>query len=208
HLRPNKQESTYIKAKRALERDTLPKWRSRPIATIGRRDIIDLIDVIIARGARVQANRTLAWLRALFNWAIEKEHLAVSPVAGMKLPTAEQARDRLLSDDELRWLWAACDEIGWPFGSLVRLLILTAQRRDEVAGMKRSELALAEKTWIIPRERAKNGLVHEVQLSDGAVAILESLPCIGGAGLVFTTTGETPVSGFSRAKRQLDEAML
>src|SRR5262249_19211455 len=164
HLRPNKQESTYIKAKRALERDTLPKWRSRPIATIGRRDIIDLIDVIIARGARVQANRTLAWLRAMFNWAIEKERLAVSPVAGMKLPTEEQSRDRVLSDDELRWAWAACDEVGWPFGPLVRLLILTAQRRDEVAGMAWPEVAPADKTWTIPREKTKNHLAHEVQL--------------------------------------------
>jgi integrase len=208
HLRPNKQESTYTEVKRALERDTLPMWCNRPIATISRRDVIDLVDEIIARGARVQANRTLAWLRAMFNWAIEKERLAVSPVAGMKLPTEEQARDRVLSDDELRWAWVACDEVGWPFCPLVRLLILTAQRRDEVAGMAWPEVALADKTWTIPREKMKNHIAHEVQLSNTALAILETLPHIGDAGLIFTTTGDTPVSGFSRAKRRLDEAML
>jgi integrase len=208
YLRRNRRESTYAEAKRCLEHDALPKWRQRPIATVNRRDAIDLIDEIVTRGASVQANRTLAWLRALFNWAVDKERLAASPIARMKLPTEEQTRDRVLSDDELRWLWAACEKLGWPFGPLVQLLILTAQRRDEVATMKWSHLALADKTWTIPREIAKNDVVHDVQLGDTAIAILRSLPHIGQAGLIFTSTGKTPVSGFSRAKQRLDEAML
>jgi hypothetical protein len=114
HLRANRRESTYLEAKRCLEHDALPRWRKRPIATITRGDVIDLVDNIVARGARVQANRVLAWLRALFNWAIEKERLAASPVARMKRPAEEQARDRVLADDEIRWLWTACHEIGWP----------------------------------------------------------------------------------------------
>lgn len=208
YLRRNRRESTYLEAKRCLEHDALPKWGQRPIATVNRRDAIDLIDGIVARGARVQANRTLAWLRALFNWAVDKERLAASPIARMKLPTEERTRDRVLSDDELRWLWAACEKLGWPFGPLVQLLVLSAQRRDEVATMKWSHLALAEKTWTIPREVAKNDVVHDVQLGDTAIAILRSLPHIGQAGLIFTSTGKTPVSGFSRAKRRIDEAML
>jgi integrase len=203
HLRANRRESTYLEAKRCLEHDALPRWRKRPIATITRGDVIDLVDNIVARGARVQANRVLAWLRALFNWAIEKERLAASPVARMKRPAEEQARDRVLADDEIRWLWTACHEIGWPFGPLVRLLIVTAQRRDEVAGMEWRELAFAEKTWTIPKEKAKSGQAHDVQLSATAVAILEPLPHIGRAGLVFTTTGAAQISGFSRAKRRL-----
>jgi len=208
HVKQNNRNSTYVEHKRAIEHDALPKWGRRPIGSITRRDVIDLIDEIIARDARVQANRTLARLRTLFNWAIQKERLTVSPVAGMDLPTQEQARDRILSDDELRWLWASCDEIGWPFGPLIQILILTAQRRDEVGGMAWSELVLAEKAWTIPREKTKNDRAHEVQLCTTAVAILESLPHIGDAGLVFTTTGDTPVSGFSRAKRRLDDEML
>jgi integrase len=212
HVQQNNRESTYLEAKRDLEHDALHKWRTRPLASIARRDVIDLVDQIIARGAPVQANRTLARLRALFNWAIEKERLAVSPVARMKLPTEEKARDRVLSDDELRWFCVACGEIGWPFGQLFKLLLLTAQRRDEVATMTWPEFDLAKRIWTIPREKTKNDLAHDVQLSDAAVAVLQSIKRPRSrrlaAGFVFTTTGETRVSGFSRAKRRLDAAML
>jgi integrase len=207
HLAKNNAASTYEEAKRDLEHDALPKWGKRPIASISRRDVIDLFDGVIARGAEVQANRTLARLRALFNWAIEKDRLSASPVARMKLPTKEIARDRVLSDDELRWFWAGCDAIDWPFGPLAKLLLLTLQRRDEVAGMEWSELNLPKRTWTIPREKVKNKRAHEVHLSDAAIAVLQSLPRVGD-GLVFTTTGETAVSGFSRAKRRLNAAMI
>jgi integrase len=166
-----------------------------------------LVDRIIARGSAVQANRSLARLRALFNWAIEKDRLAASPVARMKVPTQEQARDRVLSDDELRWFWVSCDDVGWPFGPLLKLLLLTAQRRDEVATMTWSDLNLDKRVWTIPRHKAKNDRAHEVQLSDAALAVVRSLPQVGDA-LVFTTTGETPLSGFSKSKRRLDAAML
>src|SRR5258708_32064805 len=112
HVRPNTRESTYIEKKRALEHDALPTWRKRPIGSITRRDVIDLIDEIIARGARIQANRTLAGLKTLFKWSIQKERVTASPIADMELPTHEQARDRVLTDDELRWLWISCDALG------------------------------------------------------------------------------------------------
>ena len=207
HHRRNSRQSTFLEAKRDIERNVLPKWCSRPIASITRRDALDLIDGIIARGAEVQANRTLARLRALFNWAIEKDRVTASPVARMKLPTQEQARDRVLSDDELRWLWQACDEIGWPFGPFAKLLLLTAQRRDEVAGMEWPEIDLVKRVWTIPRHKAKNDRIHEVQLSEAAIEVLRSLPHVSDS-LVFTTTGETAISGFSKSKRRLDTAML
>jgi integrase len=207
HHRKNSRESTFLEAKRDIDRNVLPKWRSRPIASISRRDVLDLIDGIIARGAEVQANRTLARLRALFNWAIEKDRVAMSPVARMKLPTKEQARDRILDDAELRWLWRASDEVGWPFGPLSQLLVLTAQRRDEVAAMEWPEIDLAKRVWTIPRHKTKNGRLHEVQLSVAATETLRSLPRVTN-GLVFTTTGRSPVSGFSKAKRRLDAWML
>jgi integrase len=206
HLQKNNAASTYQEAKRDLEHDAIAQWRNRPISSITRRDVIELIDGIITRGAEIQANRTFARLRALFNWAIEKDRLSVSPVARMKPPTKERPRDRVLSDDELRWFWSATEEIDWPFGPLAKLLLLTAQRRDEVAGMEWPELDLAKPAWIIPRHKAKNNRAHEVALSDAALAVLQSVPRIGN-GLVFTTTGETAVSGFSRAKSRLDAAM-
>jgi integrase len=131
----------------------------------------------------------------------------VSPAAGIELPTQEQARDRVLTDDELRWFWQACDEIGWPFGPFAKLLLLTAQRRDEVAGMEQIEVDLAKRVWTIPARRAKNGRVHEVHISDAALSALRTLPRIGER-LVLTTDGEKPIAGFSNAKRRLDAAML
>jgi integrase len=208
HLRANRRPSTYHEAKRDLEHDALPKWRNRPIASITRGAVIDLVDEIIGRGAGVMANRTLARLRNLFNWAVEKERLAASPIGRMKLPTQERSRDRVLSDDELRRFWQACEEIGPPFGPLCKLLLLTAQRRDEVAGMTWAEVDLNKNIWVIPRHRVKNDREHEVQLSAAAVKALKSIARTTGDGFVFTTTGETAVSGFSKAKRRLDAVML
>lgn len=211
HVRANNRPSTFAEAKRDLERDALRKWRGRPIASISRRDVIDLVDGIVERGAGVQANRTLTRLRALFDWAVEKERLAASPADRMKLPTQEQERDRVLTDDELRWFWHGCDEIGPPFGPLFKLLLLTAQRRDEIAGMTWAEVDVDKGVWTIPRHRAKNDREHEVQLSEAAVAVLLSLKALRNVdriGLVFTTTGRTQVSGFSKSKRRLDAEML
>jgi integrase len=205
--RRNIAPSTYSEMKRAFERDAVPLWRNRPIASITRGDVIRVVDAIGTRGAEVQANRMLGMLRVLFNWAVERGRLLTSPVAGMKPPTKERARDRALIDDEVRWLWHACDTVGWPFGPVVKLLLLTAQRRDEVAGMEWSEIDLEKRTWTMPREKAKNNRAHEVQLSAAAIQILNSIPRVGD-GLVFTSTGTTPVSGFSRIKRRLDAAML
>jgi integrase len=114
--------------------------------------------------------------------------------------------------------WRACDGLGWPFGPICKLLLLTAQRRTEVAGMRWSEIDLKARTWTIPRERTKNDREHLVHLSDLAFKIIEGLPRFSqrppnGVGespvdLVFTTTGERHVSGYSKAKRRLNALML
>jgi integrase len=213
HVKTNSAAATYKEAKRDLEFNVLPRWHNRPIASITRREVMDLIDGIVARGVGIQANRTLARLRALFNWAIERERLSASPTERMKLPTKERARDRALTDDEVRWFWQGCCEIGWPFGPLFKLLLLTAQRRDEVGGIRWSEIDLDNRIWTLPRQRAKNDRGHEVQLSDAVVDILRSLPRIANGGnqqdgLVFTTTGRTAVSGFGNVKKRLDVVMV
>jgi integrase len=206
YARKNTGPETFKEAKRILESADLAAWRNRPISEISRRDVIDVIDRI-ARRAEVQANRTLARLRALFNWAVEKDRLTASPAAGVKPPTKERTRDRALSGDELRWFCKATEAIGWPFGPLAMLLLLTAQRRDEVGGMEWSELDLEKRTWTLPRHKSKNNRAHEVQLSDAAIKVLRSLPRIGN-GPIFVSTNGRPVSGFSYGKNCLDAAML
>jgi integrase len=102
-------------------------------------------------------------------------------------------------------LWTACVQLGQPFGPLFLLLLLTGQRRDEVASMNWSEVNIEEKVWVIPKVRTKNGREHIVPLSQPAIKILGELPIIGTKhGYVFTTNGTRPVSGFSKAKKSVD----
>lgn len=184
------------------------RWQDRRIGEVTKRDIIELLDDIVDRGARTTANRTLDALRTLFRWCADRDMIAISPCQGVRDPSPETVRDRVLTDDELRLVWRAATVQGYPFGDLVRLLLLTGQRRQEVAGMTADELDLSRRVWIIPVARSKNGEAHEVALSDQALAILKSLPRIGGEGYLFTSTGLTAISGYSRSKRRLDELML
>jgi integrase len=206
-VKKNTADSTYKETARILEKDVIPEWGKRPIWTIVRRDVSSLIDKKAADGAEVQANRILARLRTLFGWAVEKDRIASNPCDGLRPPTKEKSRDRVLSDDEIKLFWGACDNLGWPFGPLFKLLLLTAQRRDEVASMEWEEIDLETGVWGIPKGKAKNGVGHEVQLSREAIEILSALPRIAG-GLVFTTNGKTAVSGFSRAKERVDAIMI
>jgi integrase len=132
----------------------------------------------------------------------------------------ELSRDRVLSADEIRWFWRACDAVGYPFGAIGKLCLLTGQRRDEVGEMTMDELDLPGHLWAFARDRAKNDERQEVPLSSAALAVIESLPkdkptrkarkvTDGPAKrYLFTTTGSTPVSGWSRAKANLDGLML
>jgi integrase len=203
----NMAQSTYTETKRQLERDVLPHWRDMPLRDIKDRHVLKLINDIAGGGNGVTANRTFSRLRAFFNWSISQLRLETSPAKGLVAPVKEEARDRALSDDEIRWFWSATEEIGWPFGPIARLLLLTAQRRAEVSKMSWSEIDLAKGVWVIPAARAKNSRAHEVHLSAGARAVLKSLP-EPHRGLVFSVTGEDAVSGFSRAKERIDAAML
>ena len=104
-------------------------------------------------------------------------------------------------------MWRAAGTLGHPFGPLVRLLLLTAQRREEVAGMRWSEVSADMAVWTIPAKRAKNGAAHVVHLAPEARAVLASVPRIAGSDFVFTTTGRTAASGFSKAKERVDAAI-
>jgi integrase len=201
----NTAASTYRETARIMDQDVIPVWGKRPIGLIQRRDVSALIDAKAESGAEVQANRVLARLRTLFGWAVAKDLIALNPCEGLKPPTKERARDRVLSDDEIRLFWRAAGELGWPFGPVFRLLLLTAQRRDEVATVEWSEIDLERRLWSLPRAKAKNDQGHDVHLSPQSVAILAALPHIGDrGGYIFTTNGRSPVSGFSRAKERLD----
>jgi len=202
---------SWRETERQLKVDVYPRWGDRRVQDITRRDVVDLLDGIVDRGSPVAANRVLATLRKFFGWLVARDVLPASPVTGVKAPSAEVSRDRVLSDDELALFWRASASIGYPFGPLFRLLAVTGQRREEVAAMARAELDLSETApiWTIPAARSKNGEAHVVPLSPLAAAIIMDLPVLRGkAGLLFTSTGETPVSGFSKAKDRLDAGIV
>ena len=204
----NTKPSTWKELRRQLEVDVFPKWRDRPIAVITRQDVAGLLQQIADRGSPVQANRTLARLRTLFKWAMDEEVIASDPAARVRKVIKETARDRALGDEEVRLFWAGCEKLGWPFGPMFELLLLTAQRRDEVGSMEWAEITLDKRLWTIPREKAKNDRTHEVHLSEPAFEIINNLPRISrpradGVGsepspYVFTTK-ETLNNGACRA---------
>jgi integrase len=191
--------STQAEWHRIMDRDVLPRLGKRPLASITKRDVLALVDKIVERGAGVHANHTLMRLRRFFNWAIEKDLLAVSPAAGVKPPTIERSRDRVLTDDELAAFWHATDKLRDPYGALFRFLALTGQRRDECGELRWSEVDLDGRVWVIPSHRFKSDREHRVSLSDAALDVLRAIPRIAGSDLVFSNNGRTAVSSFSRA---------
>jgi len=181
------------------------RWHARDVHDIRRRDILAELDAIVDRGAPKMANRTLAALRKLFNWAVSRDILAASPCAGVKAPAPETSRDRVLSEDELARIWRAAEAGGYPFGDLVRFLILTGVRREEAGGASWGEIDLDARQWAIPAARTKNKRAHVVPLSVGAVEVLKLIPAFAGGDYVFGLAGRGPFKGWSSAKRALDQ---
>lgn len=193
---------------RLMNRDVLSKWRGRRIDTISRRDVVELIDRIADRGAETLARRLHAHLHRMFRWCVARGILETNPMRDLPKPGKEVKRDRVLSDDELKWIWCAAGENGWPFGPAVKLLILTGARRDEIGGLRWSEIDEERSQVRLAGSRTKNNEAHIIPLSDLALRTINELPRIsddtGRSVFVFTTTGSTPVSGWSKAKRLLD----
>lgn len=198
--------ASYADARAMLDRFAVPALKSKPLPTIERRDIRAVLSPL--KGKPATARKLFAILRRLFNFAVAEDDLAVSPMVGMESPPIPASRDRVLEDWELRLVWQASHELGQPFGPFVRLLMLTGARRDEVAGLSWAELREDAAMWHLSGERAKNGKALDLPMSSLAVLEIAALKGKGDKwprkGLLFSTTGKTPVSGFSKAKARLD----
>jgi len=169
-----------------------------------------MVDEIKARGASYQAHNMLGHAKTFFNWAIEKDILQVSPadhIKGARLIGARRPRQRVLNDDELRAFWRATGEMGYPYGALFRMLLLTGQRKSEVGEACWSEFDLNAKTWTIPAERFKSDSTHIVPLSDDVIVLLQELPRWAAGDFLFSVDGRAPVHGHSGAKARLDALM-
>lgn len=205
--------------KRILKREFETAWSNKSVHEISKRDVINVLDVIVERGAEVLANRALAAIRKFFNWCKSKDIVQQSPCEGIVAPTRERSRDHVLSDDELRAVIRAAREIGFPFGSIVEAMAFTGQRRDEVARIDRSHINSNTRLWTIPAEHSKNGKAHVVHLSDPVLRLIKDAPKFAEAeavgvdpatetDLVFSYDAQKPFQGWSKAKRRLDEKAL
>jgi integrase len=183
-----------------------PAIGNRPIDSIRRSDIVAMLDRIEDRNGQRMADVTLATLRRVFNWyALRNDEFRSPFVAGMRRQKpAEHRRDRILTDDEIRKLWAATAD-GSVFSGLVRFLLLSAARRNEAAGMKRDEID-DKGIWTLPASRSKTKTEIVRPLSKAALALIEQMPQIDGCPYVFTSTALTPLKQFSGPKRRLDDA--
>ena len=198
------QNKSFLQVKNAMELHVRPSLKDFKLANIEKRDIIKIIDRI-AMKAPTQANRVLAFTKRFFNWCVSRDLLAISPANGITKAKTEASRDRVLSKDELTAIYSATFEMPYPFGPLLRILTLTGKRLNEVAGCQWTEINLEEAKWELPRDRSKNKTSHVVHLSNPVSKEFATLMNPTNQELVFTTTGKTPVSGFSKAKKQLDK---
>jgi integrase len=204
-----------------IRRELIPAWGERPIAEITRRDVIARIEAIIDRGRErpaagtrrraggpYAARHALSATRKIFNWSVGRDLLAASPcdrIKAAELHGAPAQRNRVLGDEELRQVWTAAKLTPYPYGPLIRLLILTGQRRDEIAGARWGDIDLDGALLTIGPERMKAGKAHAVPLTRSAVEILQGLPRFEIGDFVFSgQTGAKPFSGFSKAKMRLD----
>jgi len=181
--------------RRILNAEILPVWRNRLVSGISRRDVRALVDDK-ALTAPVMANRLLAEISRLFNFALDREWISANPAHRMRKPTTERSRDRVLSSNELNELWTALHQteatdgegkrlprLSPTLNAALRMMLLTAQRSGEVCGMRWQDIDLDSGWWTLPGAATKNGSDHRVPLTD---AVVESL-----AARLQTATPET-----------------
>jgi integrase len=194
-------------AEQMIENKLVAPWRGRPISTITRTDIRDVVDRDLDRGCEPAANKALLMARNLFAWALDRGLVQTNPAAGIRKPGRERSRDRVLSDQELSAIWHAAGTAGWPASGLIRLLICTALRRDEIARLSWDEIDLVRRMLVLSGARTKSGRPVEAPLNTLALETIEALPRLGD-GWVFPArrhTTNNPISGFGKLKARLDQ---
>jgi len=203
YKRDQKSKKSFREVERAMAAYVSPKLKGKDLRRVERKELIRIIDAVADKGTQTQAARLRSYISRLFSWSTERGLLDTNPALNLPKVFKEISRDRVLSRDELIKIWHASELITRQFRVIIRLLILTGQRKSEITGMKWSEINFSEGIWVLPSERSKNGKPHIVHLCTLSLKELQRIPRSGE--LVFSTTGSTPVSGFSNVKKKLDE---
>ena len=170
---------------RILTKDVIPFLGKQKAKQIKRRDIVILLDKVLERGSPIAANRTLAVTRRMFNFAVERDIISISPCYGIKAPAKENQRDRLLNFDEIKSFWHALDVANMSELSrlALRLQLITAQRKGEIISAEWTEFDLTDGWWTIPADKVKNGITHRVPLSKLAIEVLQQVKKISDNSL-------------------------
>ena len=198
---------SYLREAVLCIRRNLSDWLDLPAAEITLGDAVRALDRVRLGKGVVAANRTLAYARAAFGWAARRQAIPGNPLKGIERPGRETSRERVLTIEEMGAIWRAAGDLGWPFGAFIRILMLTLQRRGEVAGATWVEIAVDSSTWTLPAARTKNARAHIVQLSAPARAVLHGLPRFEGNPHVFAGQGAKPIAAFNFAKAALDRQL-
>lgn len=192
---------------RIMQTQVMPQLGEKTLlSAISKQQIRALVEQKEEQGNQGAARSLFATLRPFFKWRVERDLISTSPMDELTAPKPTEARDRVLTKAEIRSIWSATEELGYPFGSYFRMLLLTGQRREEVAAMRFTELNLETSTWTIPGARTKNNREHIVHLNDVSLDILSRINQ-GESDFVFSTTGGSSISGYSKAKIKLDDLM-
>jgi integrase len=167
---------------RILHKDVLSSWGKRKAKDITKRDMLLLLDKIKERNAPIAANRTLACVRRMFNFAIERDILNANPCLTIKAPAKENRRDRCLTLEEIKSFWLGLENAPMSESSklILKLQLLTAQRKGEIVSAEWSEIDLQSGWWTIPGEKAKNGQPHRVPLSKPVIELLQTVKNLSG----------------------------
>ncbi len=194
---------SYVSDATARLRSYLANLLDRPAGSISKLEVIQTIDQVETDRGTTSARRGLAYARAAYGWALKRGMVDANPFAGIPSPGKENPRDRVLTSAEIGAVWRAAGQLEPNQGAFVRVLMLTLQRLEEVAGMTWGELSDDRAIWTIPGERAKNGKAHTVHLAPQVREILAGLPVMVGNPFVFASRRKGHIGGFSAIKRKL-----
>lgn len=196
-----RQEAVYV-----IERAFKPYW-PRPTSALTRRDIMVILDRIVAAGHPTMATRTMQYARACWTWAHKREKVSDNPFLNLPFEAHNVVRDRVLAAEETAAIWRAAGTLDYPWGPFYRFALLTLVRRSEAAGARWDEIDLDKRIWSIPASRMKIPRPHVVHLAAPAIALLSEIPRARNWDYVFSDRGRKPITGFSSAKRKLDRAL-
>lgn len=185
--------------------DVVPYWTGINVKDIKRRDVkFRLREMMDERDVTAQANQTYSRLKKFFKWCIEEDYIEHSPIVGLSKPAAQNDRTRVLTDDEIRLVYLAAGKIGYPYGTVIQGLLLTGQRKSEVADLPRCEVDMKTGDWLLPAARAKNKRENTVPLSPAMLQLLDLPKLNTNPDMYFVNNRGNRLDGWSAFKKELD----